>query len=366
MNRTLALVLATAALAACSPDFDPASKVDKLRVLAIKADPPEIEPAGPTTVAPDSATLSSLVLRADFDAEPVRTTTIVHLACVPDPANPAPTPCVMLANLRDPAAAMATGAQRACAGGGGSGAVPWTAPWPEIDLAGIEVCERMECGPAVVGGMPLPSPELVVTAAVRASFEALPDGAPNRILGVEAVVLAFALEATPDELVAGVGTTCPAGDVAANLARLWPSREHVLATKRVLIRGVDPHDPEPNHNPDIGGIEADEVTTLEPDGSTTLDAGTRALSPILGVCAPETYTELDASGTPIETKTEEWVYSWFSTAGELDELHTRGTDPDQWTVSAPAGGARALVAAVVRDLRGGVAWKVREVGVAPP
>jgi hypothetical protein len=64
---------------------------------------------------------------------------------------------------------------------------------------------------------------------------------------------------------------------------------------------------------------------------------------------------------PIEQKPEEWVYSWFSTAGELDELHTRGDEKDLWTV----GPTRAIVAAVVRDLRGGVDWQVRTVVVAP-
>ncbi len=357
MTTRIPLAAAAAlALAACSPDFDPASKLDKLRVLAIQAEPPEIEPAGDTTAAPDRATLRSLV----FDAEPVRTTTVVHLACVPEPGNPAPTPCVMLANLRDPAAAMAAGAQQACGGGGGSGA-PWTAPWPEIDLAGVEVCERMECGPAVVGGMPFPPPELAVTTAVRGRFEALPAGAPDRILGVEAVVLAFALEATPDELFAGVGTTCPAGDVAANLARLWPVREHVLSTKRVQIRGIEARNP-PNQNPDIGGIDAG-GTTLDPDIATTLAGGKIALRPIAGTCAPEPYAKLDAAGSVIENTTEEWVYSWFSTAGNIDELHTHGTDPDEWTVSASA--TPAIVAAVVRDLRGGEAWTVRKVRVAP-
>jgi len=356
----LAIAAAALALAACSPDFDPASKLDKLRVLAIQAEPPEIEPAGATTVTSDRARLQSLV----FDAEPVpTTTTVVHLACVPEPGNPAPTPCVMLANLRDPAAAMAAGAQQACAGGG-SGAAPWTAPWPEIDLAGIEMCESMECGPAVVGGMPLPPPELVVTSAVRARFEALPAGAADRILGVEAVVLAFALQATPDELLAGVGTTCPAGDVAANLARLWPVREHVLSTKRVQIRGIEARNP-PNLNPDIGGIDADGTELDDPDVVATLAGGKIALRPIAGTCAPEPYAKLDAAGSVIENTTEEWVYSWFSTAGEIDELHTHGTDPDEWTVSASAGGTPAIVAAVVRDLRGGEAWTVRKVLVAP-
>src|SRR6266498_906860 len=183
MTTRSALAAAALALAACSPDFDPASKIDKLRVLAITAAPPEI---APPSVDPDlahTAALTSLVLRADFDAEAALTTTIVHLACVPTPGDPAPSPC---------------------------------------------------------------------------------------------------------ELLAGAGTTCPMGDMAARFAELWSSREHVLSTKRIQIRGPDAPDA-PNQNPVIAGIEA---------GSADL--------------------------------------------------------------TAPA-----VVVAVVRDLRGGVAWTVRKVNVAP-
>src|SRR6266545_3181326 len=313
MNRTPLLAAAALALSACTPDFAPASMVDKLRLLAIQAEPPEIEPADVGTAAPDRATLTSLVLRADLDAESARTTTVVHLACVPVPGSPAPLPCVMLATLRDPAAAIAAGAQQACSAGAGADS---GAPWPAIELA-----------------------------------------------GVQAVVLAFALEATPDELVAGVGTSCPAGDVAANLARLWPAREHVLSTKRVQIRGPDAPD-EPNRNPKLDGIRAGSTDLLDPGIVTTLVSGEISLTAV-PVGEPELYTKLDAAGVPIESAREEWVYSWFSTAGELDALHTRGGEADAWTVAAGAPGTRAVVVAVVRDLRGGTAWAVRDVVVAP-
>jgi hypothetical protein len=355
MNRTyIAVAVATLALAACTPEFDPASKLEKLRVLAIQAEPPEIEPAGAGTVAPDRATLTSLILRADLDADPVRTTTVVHLACVPIPGDPTPTACVQLATLRDPAAEIAAGVRRACAG---EGPAP-EGGWPAIALAGFEACAGTTCGPAVAGGIPLPRAELVVPAGF-----AFPPSGAERILGIQAIVLAFALEATPDELVAGMGTTCPAGVVADNLARLWPVREHVLSSKRVVIRGPEAPDA-PNLNPAIEGIRAG-AAILDPDAMTTLVPGLIPLAPIVPSGAagePEEYTKLDAAGLPIEVAREEWVYSWFSTAGELDELHTRGAEADAWIARASP---PALVVAVVRDLRGGTAWAVRTVAVGP-
>jgi hypothetical protein len=351
MTRTRSIALATAAaalaLAACTPEFDPASHVDGLRVLAIRAAPAEIDPAG-------AATLESLVLRGDFARDPSRQTTIVHLACVPVPGDAAPTPCVSLANLQDPAATIAAGVRRSCEGAGAG------APWPPVTLAGLESCAGAACGPAEVGGAPLPPARLEVPAGF-----AFPAAGPERILGVQAVVLAFALDATPDELVAGSGTTCPAGDVAANLARLWPAREHVLATKRVVIRGPEAPDA-PNRNPAVDGISTGGLP-FDPTGPTTLAPGVRSLSPVAAPGPdgqPEVFHELDASGATIEVKAEEWTYSWFSTVGELKDLHTHGAETEEWTASV-APGTRAKVAVVVRDLRGGTGWAVREVVFGP-
>lgn len=348
MNRPILLVAAAVALAACTPDFDPASKVEKLRVLAVKAEPPEIEPAGPTADAPDRATLTSLVVRADEAADPTRKTTVLHLACLPVPGVLDPSPCVLLAQLRDPTVFLADAARAACAGGGGGG--------QEITFAGAEVCEARVCGPVTSGGTTFPSPEVVADY----DFAALPDGAPERIIGVQAVVLAFALDATPDELAAGAGGTCPIGDVATRLAELWASREHVLATKRVWIRGPDAPDA-PNVNPAVAGIAAGGAPL-----PATVPPGTHLLAPIPTPDADalhQAYTELDAAGAPIGSKREDWVYSWFSTVGEMDVLHTRDGETEEWSVPPEPG--PTFVVTVVRDLRGGVAWTARDVTIAP-
>lgn len=354
MRRSIVLAAALG-LAACSPEFDPASKIEKLRVLALRAEPPELDPAGVQTAA-----LTSLVLRADDAAGARRTTTVVHLACVPVPGSPDPTFCVMLANLRDPAVAIAAGARDACAARAAVDPGVASSTWPAVDLAGFEVCQDGVCAPASVGGTPLQPARLAVPPGL-----AFPAAGPERILGVQAVVLAFAVDATPDELVAGVGTACPAGDVAGNLAALWASREHVLSTKRVTIRGPDATDA-PNRNPAVAGIVAGAVP-LDPLAATTVTAGIVELAPLPAPGAagsPEVYTKRDASGAAIETGPEQWVYSWFSTAGELEDLHTRSaTDPDKWTVWS-SGPAKLVV--VVRDLRGGTGWAVRDAILVPP
>ncbi len=350
MRRSLSLSLAALAAAACSPDFTPASRVEGLRVLAIRADPPEIAPApaSGTPVAPDRAALTTLVVRADHATDPTRQTTVLYLACVPVPGDPTPSPCVALAGLRDPTEVLAQAAQASCAAGGDA---------PAIAFAGVEVCEGRACGPVTVGGVTLPSPELVLPAGY--GFDALPPGAPERALGVQAELLAFALDATPDELAAGGVGACPAADVAPRIAALWAARDHVLAVKRVWIRGPEAPDA-PNVNPAIDDVAAGGVSL--PD---VVAPGTHWLAPLLPAGADDLhqpYTELDAAGVPIAPRREEWVYSWFSTVGDLEDLHTGDGEQEEWSV---ADLGAATVAVVVRDLRGGTAWTVRDVTVAP-
>jgi hypothetical protein len=227
-----------------------------------------------------------------------------------------------------------------------------------VEVAGFEACVDGVCGPASDGGVPL-APARV---ALPAGF-AFPASGVDRIVGVQAVDLAFAVDATPEELgLAGVGAACPVADVADRLSAYWAAREHVLTVKRVPIRG--PASPNAaNRNPAVDGIQATGAT-LDPAAPTTVLASNLLLTPVLPAGAagqPEVYVKLDASGAPIDTETEEWVYSWFATSGELKDLHTRSaTKADEWKVFS-RGPARVVV--VVRDLRGGTAWAVRDVVV---
>jgi hypothetical protein len=353
------------ALAGCTPEFDPASFIEKLRVVAVQAEPPELQ--APDVDPSSAATLSTLVLRPDF-ATTVRTTTIVHVACVPDPRRPEDlVPCVMLPNLVEPAAMVAAGAQLAC----DPEAVPSIA-WAPIGLVGVESCEGSACGSATLVDPTSGTTALPPRVTVPANFR-FTDGGPDRTLGVQAQVLSFAVDATPDELVQEVGTICPAGGerarleakVAANLARLWGSREHVLSQKRLWIHGPAARNP-PNRNPTVTGIRASDFL-LDPAAPTTIRAGELELLPALSADPgeqPETYWKVDASGVPIEQATEKWAFSWFATTGELKKVNTHGGgDPDRWNLTEGRG--RARVAVVVRDLRGGTSWAVRDVTIVP-
>lgn len=244
------LLLSAALLAACSPEFDPASRVEKLRVLAVRAEPPEIAPAS-YGAPPDAARLGALAVHPDFATDPSRRAVVLHVACTPRPGDPGPSPCTLLEALAEPSAILAAvDLDLACAspGLGAAGAVT---------LAGFESCGLEGCGPVSVLRDPA-------------------DGASAVELPLPALVPLF------------------------------------------------PGDPAPLR---------------------------------------ESYVECDAAGRYVGTATGEWVYSWFATAGEIDDLHTRdGGDPTLFT--APASG-RTLVYAVARDLRGGVAWTSGVAEVTP-
>jgi hypothetical protein len=357
-NRNLLVVAAALALAACAPEFDPASEVQGLRLLAIRAEPPEIAPPGDPEAA-HTALLSSLVLRPEWVTTTAPPVTILYLACTPVPGEPTPSPCVMLAELRDPTAALAEAARASC-----DPEPPVTTDPrrpPPVAFAGAEVCDRSGCGPvALPGGGALPPPALGLPERYGELFAALPEGAPERILGVEAQVLAFAIDATVERLVEGADPACPLAAVSANLQAAWAVEEHVLAVKRVQIRGPLAAD-DPDVNPTLPRIQAYGADLDPLPAATTLGGGAIPLVPL---AAPDSdlqlYTELDVQGLPVASAREELVYSWFSTAGELEELHTRGAEPQEWRASA----ARALVALVVRDDRGGVAWAVHDVDVS--
>lgn len=107
MNRTfVALVPVLALTAACGPDFDPASEVQGLRVLAVRAEPPEIAPAS-DGAAPARAELETLVVHPALVADPARRAVVLHVSCTPAPGDPSPSPCTRYSELDDLSALLA-------------------------------------------------------------------------------------------------------------------------------------------------------------------------------------------------------------------------------------------------------------------
>jgi hypothetical protein len=376
-------VLLLAAAAACSPDFPPASRVDGLRLLAVRAEPPELAAPGDPS-APSRAALDSLVAHPAFATDPARAAVVLHVACTPDPGAGAASPCVRFASLSDPTELLA-GADPAAAC-----TAPGVGKRGAITFSGLEACGVAGCGPVTVRRDPADPASLVTLPApayelpADFSFEPFPAGAPERVLGLEVVDLALAIDATPAELAPAAPAADACATVAAVVARLealWPARTHVVSVKRIQVRGPaapsprnrNPGDPDPEQS---GGAVEEPAPplpsrphfgislggkTLPPPGDAPAQVAAGAMEGLLPVlpgdyqALRQTYVRSDAEGLPIETRQEDWAFSWFATDGDVDRLHTKEpTDPDAYT--APGAGKVAVVWTVVRDLRGGIGW----------
>lgn len=387
-----ALAVATA-LVGCGEQFKPGSYVDKLRVLAIKAENPEIAPVGNPDGFPDSTELTALVSDPKQLDDPAREATTLYLGCTPDPLSLEQNVCTALETLASPEilGQMLAAGDPSCSGGG-AGGMGGGEGGPTIAFAGLERCTQEEgCGAATVdlGGGPTTLPAPLYALPEGFTLDTLPAGAPARTLGVQAVVLAITVQASPQELVEGAdpADACAfSAKVGQNLAALMESREEITSVKRIQIRGPDAVDPL-NVNPAIAGLTARGASLPMPlpdpvPAEASFGVGEKAdllpLLPVDGSGAPipeeqlyQPYTRYDENGKKLQEDEEAWLWSWYSTAGELEDERTRGPQvPEKWT--APDGSKdyplpasnRVFVYSVVRDARGGIDWAVREVRIA--
>ncbi|WP_373047411.1 hypothetical protein [Vulgatibacter sp.] len=405
MRRLPTLLAAALLLTACGEQFDPPSYVNKLRLLAIRADAPEIEtPARgedgtpldpqPEGRAPDRTTITSLIADPLQIDDAAREAVVVYLACTPEPGSLEAGICSLVETYADPTQLPELLQQGGGACGGGGGTPPGVfgqGITGGISFAGFERCDQeLGCRPVetTVGGTPVTFPAPTYVLPEDFDLEALPAGHPQRTNGVQVLTIAIAVVATPAELLDGAdpADACAFADrVSANLGRLLESRERITAIKRVQVRGPDNGD-EVNVNPVIEGFSAN-GTPLPAELAEPVQAEARfapakkakllpALplggdgQPLTDEAVYQPYTRYDAEGEFLREEREAWLWSWFTTGGQFEQDRTRALDEAQeWT--APGDDAdypvpahrRVFLYSVVRDARGGIAWAKREVRI---
>lgn len=359
-SLALAAALAATLGSACGPTFDPPSLVKGFRVLAVRAEAPELAPAD--VEGPHQTALTTLVADDAYLTEPDRAAVVIHATCTPRPGDPGGTSCEDLASLADPARLLAAGLADAAActapGVGKAGA---------ITFSGVEACGWRGCAPIAVAldpahpeaTTPLPSPSYRL--AEDYSFSALPAGHPDRITGLTAVDLALALDVSPAALAPAAASAngCEALQAfGARFLAAWPTAAHVAVLKRIVIRGPGAVNA-PNQNPTVLGaswLHGGEWTPLTAPGATPLsqvEAATTRLLPDATGDVVEHYVKVDAAGVPFGEEDERRGYSWFLTQGDLKyATTTRATE--ELELKPKVG--RVLGWLVVRDLRGGEAW----------
>lgn len=378
MYKHLIGALAALALVGCGEEFPPASRIDGLRLLAIRAEEPELVPPAPGE-PPARTALNALVADPAQLDDPSRRVSVLYIGCTPSPGRVEAGICTALENLITPnriGGILAAGGCFEGAPGHGDGG------GETVRLVGFEACTQTEgCGPAEVeiGGVTTTLPEPVYEVPGEFRLDSLPPGHPQRTNGVQAAIVAVAVAATPQELVEGADPSdaCRfSTGVGQNLSRLLEERERMTALKRVQLRGPDVSDPI-NVNPILPGITANGQRLDAP----TARVGTGARVDFLPVLPtdeqgqpiePQAFTRYDSEGKFLRVETESWLWSWYATGGEFEDLRTRTAEKAaQWTSPKGTkkdpipGHRRVFVYSVMRDARGGIDWVVKEIQLDP-
>lgn len=306
MRRAAQLAIALAALAACGDDaepFPPGSYLDDVRVLGIRAEPPDVAPGQRTR-------LSALV----YDpGQGSRDLTYLWVVCDPDPHATSGSACVDLQSSRDPAAFL-------------------TDP-PE----GVRVFSPL------LGLFDFP---IDYTPPARL-FEGLPENDPARVAGLTATVMLVIVEGSVID-----------GSAWRNLED--PDLRPLITLKR--IRVADPG-PDLNRNPRIETLRVNGVETADAEIVTVRAGENVELSALAADGSQQTFTRRLPDGGQV-TEQEPLVYSWFTTDGRFDRggdasSRTNGALPIRLQVPDLLRTPYVDVYAVLRDARGGIDWKRR-------
>jgi hypothetical protein len=388
-TRAIAAAATVLALGACGTKFTGPEEVKGLRVLAVLAEPPEIGAPGDDALVeggwPPAAvtSLHAVVAHPDFATVSEDRALVLHLACTPTPGDRTGTVCAQMSALSEPSmlvehlstatACPAPGARHL----GVEGA---------ITIAGLEACDRAGCHSLAVASGPGESAafvdfgpsdyQLPTRSDPPGSFLAgLAAGDTQRVLGTDVVVLSLAIEGDPADLTPSSAVTPDCAsllpEVLSWFAAQWSLRPHVGSLKWVHVRGPDmPAESPANQNPSVTGISFG-GSDLAPMGATPTVVASGNEQPLLPHLAQDpappphqTYQRYDTDGNYVDTRDEDWAYSWFTTAGDLKHSHTQSWDEsEEFTPKNSGDGSpkTAILWVVVRDLRGGEAWTAAEI-----
>jgi hypothetical protein len=287
-------------LAGCTPPWTPASVVDSLRVIGVRAEPPEIRPG-------QAAVLQELII----NPLPPGGTTTLWLGCDPDPFGEGRGACTDVGALSD-----------------ASSLVNTTSLPPGVKLIGFN--------------------QAAAYAAAPTLFDVLPPDDPRRASGTVGLVISIAVGEV-------VSPTATQAELAAVGERV---RNGTTPSQLTLFRVAVSESTNPNHNP-----VADRLTVNLPvrvGATVELQIGDNLMD--LTAHDYEEYDETTPSG--IEHKTEQISVAWYTTAGRFTEdrvtlgsdvkskLTISQTDPDNPFPDDRHG----TLWAVLRDSRGGQSW----------
>lgn len=301
---------------ACQSQFKPASTVEGLRVLGMRAEPAEVSPG-------QVATLTALVVDP---SAPTRRNTLVWISCDPDPFDLGRSACSDLGALSDSSSLFS--GELGSGADGGTPSLP-----PGMKLAGF-------------GPRAFYSPPADLFAALDPSDSRRQTGTVAQLL-----LLAIAEEISP---------AATQEELNAVLARVQ-SRE--VASLLAIFRLRVSEAPELNRNPVIGDLLVDGVAVSE-GAHLFLTPGRDVL---MRITAPPESQEAWDQPTPdgAERRTERLIAALYSTAGRFTFDRVAVNENFDTVFRPPTGDegdplperARRRFWVVVRDTRGGQSWR---------
>ena len=308
MRRALP-VFACALLASCAEEWKPETVVDGLRVLGMRATPPELHPG-------DTARVEALVVDP---SRPGKRTTVIWLGCDPDPFDLGRSACSDPSVLSNPTSLSASG---------------------ELGVSDLPA------GMHAIG-----FDELAAYTAPADAFAQLPAGDERRQKGTVAQVLAFVIAeelspaATPEE-------------ISALLERVKAKEVRSLIS---LFRIRVTEEPALNKNPALDRLWVDDAPL--PQGAT-LRVAPGAKVKLESTVPDDSFEEYDLiQPQGVVHKTESLVAAWYSNWGRFSEARVALRTDTVLTFTAPGNKNEALPDSpggtfyvVVRDTRGGQTW----------
>lgn len=291
--------------AACDQPWKPVHVIDSLRVIGVRAEPPEVRPG-------QTASLEALVLDP---TRPGERTTMLWLGCEPDPYAQNRGACSDLTQVGD-TQSIANAMQ-----------LP-----PGVKILGI--------GPRAA------------YSTQSTLFDVLDAGHPVRTKGTVGTILNIAVGAD-------VPITASMEELRAVLDKVATKE---IASQVTLFRVRVSEHPSPNVNPVIDDVfvEGEKL----PKGGTLRFLPTLESELDLTAHDFQDFEDLSPTGEP-QMKTESIIVAWYTTAGRFDYDRTSLKSDVKSSMAAPGDPTtndplpddrRGRLWAVIRDTRGGQAW----------
>ncbi len=308
------IMIWVSSLIGCNEDWAPVYFVEKLRVLGIRAQPPDLAPGHATQ-------LEALVVDP---SNPQNAHTLFWFACDPDPTSLEQPECAKYSTLED--------------------------------MQEVFESENLPQGMRVLGISSSNSSDQkfpkIIYSSPEHTFSKLDPQDQLRQKGVLAIILLLAVDTTPPPYPPSAEEIKSILDKARN-----KQVDSLLAIKRIRIS----ENQNLNKNPQIEGMLCN--SGFWPAGLRPIKLQPEKTYELAGIVSSDSiehYSEMNPDGQLLE-KEERPIFSWFSSIGSLEAIRTTNEKVNRFLVSPQSvpSSRYGMIYQVLRDGRGGTSFASR-------